>query len=86
MGVIQAVEGARNKELAQADLTRRVGLIGNWRATSRTAVSVLVSAALQGNEARTSKGRDIEMTLGVSQSVPLFSRAGNCTLASMVTT
>jgi len=70
-----AFEGARNKELAQADLTRRVALIGNWRATSRTAVSMLVSAALQGNEARTSKSRDIEMTLGVSQSVPLFSRA-----------
>ncbi len=66
-----AFEGARNKELARTDLTRRIGLNAHWRLTSGTAISGLASTTLMENDVGTRKGRETDLNLELSQSVSL---------------
>lgn len=67
-----AFERADNRKLARIDYTRRLGLNGIWRITSRTILTGAVSTTALEDAAKTSDAGDLDFNLELSTKVPLF--------------
>jgi len=71
------VERAHNQELASRDLTRRWGVIGQWRPTTRLAVSVLASTFALNERTSSTHASDANVNVQIAHSVPIDRRTSN---------
>ena len=69
-----AFEGAENREVQRNDVTRRVGLSGNWRLTSQTGVTAMVSTTFLRNNVDASESRATDVNLQFAQTIPFTKR------------
>ena len=65
-------EQAENTKLARVDVTRRVGLNGIWRITPSSVLTGVFSTTLLEDNGRTTDAGDVEFTLEIAKTVPLF--------------
>ncbi|MEX2271693.1 MAG: hypothetical protein WD690_09495 [Vicinamibacterales bacterium] len=67
-----AFEGAENFEISRVDVTRRLGVAGNWRPAARTAIAALVALTWTRDQAETNENRSTDANLQISQNVALW--------------
>lgn len=83
LGAEIAFERAENLEFDQRDYTDRVGLQGQWRMATRSALTGTLSSTGVRNDAGTRDGRQFDFTLQFAQSFVLGRRSQNKPLVQM---